>query len=156
MAEHYLLLKWLHIVGAAILFGTGLAIAFNFWLALRDSSVAVIAAAARATVIADLVFTLPAVVLQPVTGIALAMAAGYPLLSTWIVASTILFLVAGACWIPVVFIQVRLRDLAAKSAREGTALPEEFHRLARRWFVLGWPAFLAVGTIFWLMVARPS
>ena len=156
MAEHYLVLKWLHVVGAAILLGTGLGIAFNFWLALRGSSVTVIAAAARATVIADFVFTLPAVVLQPVTGIALALAAGHPLFSTWIVAATILYLAAGACWIPVVFIQRRMRDLAAKCAREGTALPGEFHRLARRWFLLGWPAFLAVGAIFWLMVARPA
>jgi uncharacterized membrane protein len=156
MAEHYLILKWLHIVGAAVLFGTGLGIAFNFWLALRASSVAVIAAAARATVIADFVFTLPAVALQPITGIALALDAGYPLLSTWIVSATLLYLVAGACWIPVVFIQLKMRDLAVKSLDEGSALPAEFHRLARRWFVLGWPAFLAVGAIFWLMIARPA
>lgn len=156
MIEHFVLLEWLHILGAAILFGTGLGIAFNFWLALRGANVALIAAAARATVIADFVFTLPAVVLQPVTGIGLALGAGYPLLAPWIVYSTILYLVAGACWIPVVFIQLRMRDLAAKCLRESSALPGEFHRLARRWFLLGWPAFLAVIAIFWLMVARPS
>ena len=156
MAEHFLLLKWLHVVGAAILFGTGLGIAFNFWLALRGSGVAVIAAAARATVIADFAFTLPAVALQPVTGIALALAAGHPLTSTWIVASLVLYAVAGACWIPVVFIQLRLRELAVKSLHEASALPAEFHRLARRWFVLGWPAFIAVAAIFWLMIARPA
>lgn len=156
MAEHYLALKWLHVVGAAILFGTGLGIAFNFWLALRGVNVATIAAAARATVIADFAFTLPAVVLQPVTGIALALVAGYPLLSHWIAISAILYLAAGACWIPVVFIQLKLRDLAVKSLAEGTSLPPEFHRLARRWFVLGWPAFIAVGAIFWLMIARPA
>ena len=155
MAEHYFALKWLHIVGAAILFGTGLGIAFNFWLALRGASVAAIAAAARATVIADFAFTLPAVVLQPVTGVALALAAGYPLTASWIVGSFVLYAIAGACWIPVVFIQLRMRDLAAKSLAEGTALPEEFQRLSRRWFVLGWPAFIAVGAIFWLMIARP-
>ena len=156
MAEHYLALKWLHVVGAAVLFGTGLAIAFNFWLALRGASVAMIAAAARATVIADFAFTMPAVALQPVTGIALALAAGYPLTSTWIAASVALYLAAGACWIPVVFIQLKLRDIAAKSAHDGAPLPAEFHRLARRWFVLGWPAFIAVGAIFWLMIARPA
>ena len=156
MAEHYLALKWLHVVGAAILFGTGLGIAFNFWLALRGASVPLIAAAARATVIADFAFTLPAVALQPVTGIALALAAGYPLTSTWIAASVALYLVAGACWIPVVFIQLKLRELAVTSARAGTPLPAQFHRLARCWFVLGWPAFIAVGAIFWLMIARPA
>jgi uncharacterized membrane protein len=156
MVEHLVFLEWLHILGAAVLFGTGLGIAFNFWLALRGADVAFIAAAARATVIADFVFTLPAVVLQPVTGIGLALGAGYPLLAPWIVYSTFLYLVAGACWIPVVFIQVKLRDLALKSLHGGGALPAEFHRLARTWFVLGWPAFLAVIAIFWLMVARPS
>jgi uncharacterized membrane protein len=156
MAEHYLFLKWLHVVGAAILLGTGLGIAFNLWLALRGAGVATIAAAARATVIVDFALTLPAAVLQPVTGVALALGAGYPLTSTWIVAAFALYLVAGVCWIPVVFIQLRMRDLAAASLARGSALPAQFHRLAHHWFLLGWPAFLAIGTIFWLMIARPA
>jgi uncharacterized membrane protein len=131
-------------------------IAFNLWLALRERDAAKIAAAARATVLADFTFTRPAIVLQPLTGAALAVAMGYPLGAKWIVASFVLYLVAGACWIPVVFIQRRLRAIAEESAREKRALPEQFHRLARRWFLLGWPAFAAVGTIFWLMIARPS
>ena len=156
MIEHYALLKWLHVVGAAILFGTGLGTAFHFWIAVRSGNVAAIAVAARSTVLADFIFTLPAVVLQPLTGLALALALGYPLTATWIVAAAALYVVAGACWIPVVFIQVRLRDLAQKSAREATPLDAEFHRLERRWFILGWPAFLAVGAIFWLMIRRPA
>ena len=156
MIEHLVLIEWLHILGAAILFGTGLGIAFNFWLALRGAHVASIAASARATVIADFVFTLPAVVLQPVSGVALAIGTGYPLLSPWLVYSTALYVLAGACWVPVVFIQLKMRDIAARSAREGSPLPAEFHRLARRWFLLGWPAFIAVIAIFWLMIARPS
>jgi uncharacterized membrane protein len=156
MAQYYLFFEWLHIIGATILFGTGVGIAFNFWLAVRTTSVAVIAAAARATVFADFVFSLPAVVLQPITGVALIYGAGFPIQSRWIVYSTLLYVVAGACWIPVVFMQIRMRDLAVKCLADGTPLPEEFHRLARRWFVLGWPAFLAVAWIFWLMVARPE
>jgi uncharacterized membrane protein len=156
MTEYYVLIKWLHVAGAAILLGTGLGIAFHLWITLRGANVEAIAAAARATVISDLVFTLPAIVLQPLTGIALALIAGYPLRSTWIVASFALYLVAGACWIPVVFIQMRLRDLAHASASAGTALGDDFHRLARRWFLLGWPAFIAVAAIFWLMIARPA
>ena len=156
MIEHYVLLKWLHVVGAAILFGTGLGTAFHFWITTRTGNVAAIAAAARSTVLADFLFTLPAAVLQPLTGLALALAVGYPLTSTWIVVAAGLYVVAGACWIPVVFIQLRLRDLAEKSEREGTGLDPEFRRLARRWFVLGWPAFLAVGAIFWLMIRRPA
>jgi uncharacterized membrane protein len=152
----YLVVKWLHVTGAAILFGTGLGIAFHLWIALRGGSLATLVAATRAAVLADFVFTLPAIVLQPLTGIALARSMGYPLDSPWIVASFALYLLAGACWVPVVFIQLRLRALAAGASREGTALPEEFQRLARRWFLLGWPAFGAVAAIFWLMIARPT
>ena len=156
MAEHYVLLKWLHIVGATILFGTGLGTAFHFWFAQRSGDPAAIAAAARSTVVADYAFTLPAVVAQPVTGVALAAAAGYPLASTWIVASTALYLVAGACWVPVVFIQLRLRDLAQDAATRAVPLDARFHALARRWYLLGWPAFAALAAVFWLMIARPA
>jgi len=156
VSESYLLAKWLHVVGAAILLGTGIGIAFHLWVALRGGNVATIAAAARATVLADFVFTLPAIVLQPLTGFALALSMGYPLGSAWIVASLALYLVTGACWVPVVFIQIRLGALAGKAALEGAPLGAEFHRLARRWLLLGWPAFGAVAAIFWLMIARPA
>ena len=156
MAEHYLVIKWLHVIGATVLFGTGLGTAFHFWITWRGGNVVAIAAAARATVLADWLFTTPAVVLQPLTGLALAYAAGYPLTSTWILASVALFLLTGACWVPVVLIQLRLRDLAAASARESAPLPPEFTRLARRWFALGWPAFIAMLAIFALMIARPA
>lgn len=156
MSVHLVALKWLHVVGASFLLGGGLVIAFNLWLALRGREPAAIATAARATVIADYAFTLPAIVLQPLTGAALATSMGYPLASAWIVASVALYVIAGACWIPVVFIQRRMRALAEQSAGEGRALTDEFHRLARRWFLLGWPAFGAVAAIYWLMIARPA
>ena len=128
----YLLVKWLHVAGAAILFGTGIGIAFHLRVAVRGGNVVAIAAAARATVLADFVFTLPAIVLQPLTGIALASTMGYPLASAWIVASFALYLVAGACWIPVVFIQLRLRALAEKAASDGAPLvPARLARLHR-------------------------
>jgi uncharacterized membrane protein len=82
--------------------------------------------------------------------------AGFPLSSTWILASIALYLVAGACWIPVVVIQIRMRDLAQRSLREGSALPQRYFRLARAWFLLGWPAFAALVAVFWLMVAKPA
>ncbi len=106
--------------------------------------------------LADYLFTLPAVILQPVTGVALALMAGYPLRSTWIVAAIALYVVAGACWIPVVFIQRRLGDIAEASVGSGAPLGPEFHRLTRRWILLGWPAFLSMAAILWLMVARPT
>ena len=152
----YLALKWLHIVGAAVIFGTGLGTAFHFWITQRREGVAAIAAAARATVLADYLFTLPAVILQPLTGLGLAAMAGYPLTSTWIVSAFVLYLVAGACWVPVVFIQVRLRDLAEASARDGSPLAPEFGRLVRRWTLLGWHAFIAMAATIWLMIARPA
>jgi uncharacterized membrane protein len=156
MGEWYLPLKWLHIVGATVLFGTGLGTAFHFWHTIRTGNVAAIAASARTTVLADYLFTLPAVLMQPATGVALALVAGYPLASTWIVASVVLYLVSGACWVPVVVIQVRMRNIAAECERAGRALDPGFHRLARAWFALGWPAFFALAIVFWLMIAKPA
>ena len=156
MAEIYIALKWAHVVGATILFGTGLGTAFHFWMAHRTGDARTVAAAARVTVIADYAFTLPAVVLQPITGIALAHAAGYPLGSRWIVGSILLYLLAGACWVPVVLIQRRLRDIALACATAQAPLDDEYRRLARWWFALGWPAFMALAVVFWLMIARPA
>ena len=156
MAEYYLQIKWLHILGATVLFGTGLGTAFHFWLTLRTGNVAAIAASARATVLADWLFTLTAGILQPLTGLALAQAAGYPLTSAWIAGSAALYVVAAACWIPVVFIQLRMRAIAERCERDRTLPGEDFRALQRRWFALGWPAFIALGIVFWLMVARPG
>jgi uncharacterized membrane protein len=156
MGEHYLALKWLHVIGATVLFGTGLGTAFHFWRTVRTGNVAAIAASARATVLADYVFTLTAGILQPVTGVLLAAAAGYPLGSTWIVASAALYVVTAACWVPVLFIQLRMRRIAERCEREGQPLGEEFRALFRRWFLLGWPAFIALSIVFWLMIARPA
>jgi uncharacterized membrane protein len=156
MGELYLPLKWLHIMSATVLFGTGLGTAFHFWLTCRGGDRIAIASAARTTVMADFVFTLPAAIVQPATGVALALAAGYPLDSRWIVEAAVLYIVAGACWIPVVFVQLRLRDIAQRHAMSATPLGEDFHRLYRRWFALGWPAFIAMALTLWLMVSRPS
>jgi uncharacterized membrane protein len=114
-----------------------------------------VAAVARIVVIADFLFTATAVVAQPITGVLLAWAAGHSLGEGWIVLSTLLYLVTGAFWLPVVWMQMRMRDLAAAAAHEGCALPEAYHRLFRLWFAFGIPAFAAVLAIFWLMIARP-
>jgi uncharacterized membrane protein len=119
----------------------------------RDA--ATIASVASIVVLADYVFTLSAVVAQPVTGLALAHVAGYPLTSGWIVASIALYLFTGAFWVPVVFMQRRMRDLARAAAAGNRPLPDEYFKLYRRWFLCGFPAFIAVLAIFWLMIARP-
>jgi len=156
MAEGYLLLKWIHVLSATVLFGTGLGTAFHFWYACRSGDVASIAAAARSTVVADFVFTLPAAVVQPATGLALASLAGYSLTARWLVFAMLLYLVAAGCWIPVVFIQMRLKGQAEALLRNGTAPGPGFRRLYRAWFFLGWPAFIAMIATLWLMVSRPS
>jgi uncharacterized membrane protein len=156
MPELYHLLKLAHIIGASVLFGTGAGIAYFMLMAHRSRDVALIAQTARAVVIGDMVFTLSAVVAQPVTGIALAHVAGYSLTDFWIVASVALYLFVGCCWLPVLWLQKRMRDLAVAAQRNGTALPADYDRYFRLWFILGWPAFLAVVGIFWLMITRPA
>jgi uncharacterized membrane protein len=152
----YLLLKWLHVIGATVLFGTGAGIAFFMLMAHRSGDVRVIAGVTRIVVIADYVFTASAVVAQPITGALLARAAGYSMTEGWIVLSLGLYVLTGAFWLPVVWMQKRMRDLARAAAEAGTALPETYHRLFRRWFAFGFPAFTAVLAIFWLMISRPE
>ena len=152
----YLALKYLHVIGAAILLGTGAGIAFFMLMAHLGGKAALIAGVARIVVIADFVFTTTAVVLQPITGLLLVRAVGYSLWEGWIVLSLVLYVVTGAFWLPVVWIQMRLRDLAAEAARTETPLPRLYHRLFWTWFAFGFPAFGAVLAIFWLMIARPE
>jgi uncharacterized membrane protein len=152
----YYVLKFLHLVGAAVLLGTGAGIAFFMLMAHRTGRAAAVAAVARIVVVADFVFTATAVVVQPVTGILLARSIGYSLLEGWIVLSIALYLVAGAFWLPVVWMQMRMRDLAAAAAGEGVPLPPGYRRLFRLWFLSGFPAFAAVLAIYWLMLTRPQ
>jgi uncharacterized membrane protein len=152
----YLALKYLHVIGAAVLLGTGAGIAFFMLLAHRTGDAGVVAAVARIVVVADMLFTATAVVAQPITGTLLAWIVGYSLLDGWILLSIGLYLLTGAFWLPVVWIQMRMRDLATDAAREGTPLPAEYDRLFRLWFAFGFPAFAAVLAIFWLMIARPQ
>jgi len=152
----YALLKFVHIVSSTLLFGTGLGTAFFMWSTHRSRDVAAIASAARLTVRADWLFTTPAVIVQPVSGVWLMQLAGFPPTSSWLVVGMALYLVAGVCWLPVVALQLRVRKLAAAALRDGTPLPPAYFRCMRWWFALGWPAFVAVMTTFWLMVAKPQ
>jgi uncharacterized membrane protein len=152
----YLWVKWLHIVSSTVLFGTGFGIAFFFVRAQRTGNVAIIASVGRDVVLADAVFTAAAVVIQPASGIALALMAGYRLSSPWLLLSIALYFVVGACWLPVVWLQIRLRDLAVAAATSSNPLPVEYKQYYRWWFALGWPAFIGVLVIFYLMVAKPS
>jgi uncharacterized membrane protein len=156
MSTVYLCVKWLHIVSSTVLFGTGGGIAFFFVRAHRTRDVNVIAAIAGDVVLADMVFTTTAVVLQPTTGLTLALAAGYPLTTPWLLAALLLYILVGCFWLPVVWLQIRMRDIARLAAGSGVDLPPVYQRYYRWWFGLGWPAFLGVLIIFYLMVAKPT
>ncbi len=151
-------LKTAHILSAAIVFGTGLGTAFFCWFgyrgALRSRDIGALRSVLRLTVIADACFTAPAVVFQAVSGVELMNYLGWPLASAWSLAVWTLFLLAGVCWLPVLYIQVRLKRESERSASID-ALPAWFHAWFRRWFALGIPAFAAVIAIYWLMVAKP-
>jgi len=151
----YLVLKTLHVIGATVLLGTGAGIAFFLLMAHRTGDVRFIANTTRVVVIADYVFTTSAVIAQPLTGFGLAKLAGYPVFHGWLGLSLVLYVITGAFWLPVVWMQTRMRDLARKAADAGEALPAEYHRLFRLWFASGFPAFAAVLGIVWLMVAKP-
>ncbi|MBZ9921884.1 MULTISPECIES: DUF2269 family protein [unclassified Mesorhizobium] len=151
----YFVVKYLHVIGAAVLLGTGAGIAFFMLLAHRTGNAATIAAVARIVVVADFLFTATAVVAQPITGVALAWQAGYSLREGWIVLSIVLYIVTGLFWLPVVWMQMEMRNLAARAATFGDPPPERYNKLFRLWFVFGFPAFAAVLAIFWLMITRP-
>jgi uncharacterized membrane protein len=154
--EFYLLLKWVHIISSTLLFGTGIGTAFHGWMSHRSGDLRAAAAAGRSVVLADWLFTAPSVIIQPVTGLAMVWLADYSLSSSWLIAAIVLYFLVGACWVPVVWIQIRMHRMVEDALRQGTALPPQFHRYARIWFVLGWPAFISMLAIFWLMVSKPT
>ena len=151
----YFLLKFLHIVGAVVLLGTGTGIAFFMLMAHKSRDAAFIARTAGVVVLADMIFTASAVIAQPISGYFLTRQIGLPLGTSWIVASLVLYGVAGAFWLPVVWMQAKMRDLARQAVADNAALPPAYFRLFRWWFVFGFPGFGSVAAILWLMVAKP-
>jgi uncharacterized membrane protein len=153
----YLTVKWLHLLGASVLFGTGLGIAFFAWFgyraAMRDGEIGLLRGVLRLTVLADVVFTATAAALQPITGLALWSMQGASWQGRWVLWVFAVYALVGACWLPVVVMQVRLRD-AAMAAPSTSALGADFHARFRRWFILGWPAFIGVLLLFGLMIGR--
>ena len=150
------ILRLLHVIGATVLFGTGAGIAFFMVMARRTKNPALIAHVAETVVIADTLFTATAVILQPITGTLLALEIGWPLTDGWIVLSLGLYVLTGLFWLPVVWIQIRLRNIARQAAADGTQLPARFDRLYAIWFACGFPAFFCIIAILWLMLTRPS
>ena len=151
----YFMVKYLHVLGAIVILGTGTGIAFFMLMAHRTGNAEFIARTASVVVIADAIFTLSAVILQPVTGGLLMMLSSTSIAERWILASLALYAIAGLFWIPVVFMQIEMRDLARKAAEQQAALPERYFVLFRRWFAFGFPGFGATMLILWLMIAKP-
>ncbi|MBN9672634.1 DUF2269 family protein [Roseibium aggregatum] len=152
----YDLLKFAHVIGACVLLGTGAGIAFFMLVSHLSKNPVLIAHVAGIVVLADTVFTATAALLQPVTGYFLALEVGWPLLKGWVFVSLCLYVFVGALWLPVVWIQIRMRRLAAEAAEAGTALPVAYFRLFHIWFACGVPAFAAVLAIVWLMLTKPD
>ena len=152
----YEFIKWVHILSATLLFGTGLGSAFYKWCADRSGNLQAIAHTNRIVVIADWMFTTPTVIIQPITGIWLTNIMGIPLTEPWIFYAFSLYVIAGACWLPVVWLQIKMRDLAQISEANKTSLNSTYHRYARTWFWLGIPTFTAMVAVYFLMVFKPA
>jgi uncharacterized membrane protein len=152
----YFLVKYLHVIGAIVILGTGAGIAFFMLMAHRSGDAAFIARTAATVVIADMLFTLAAVILQPVTGGLLMMLSSTSFAERWLATSLVLYALAGLFWIPVIFMQIEMRDLASAAAARGQPLPPRYFSLFRRWVWFGIPGFGSVMIILWLMIATPG
>lgn len=154
--DPYFTAKWLHILSSTVLFGTGMGTAFQMVWAMRTGRVETIHSVASGVVVADWIFTTPAGLIQPLTGLWLIYLQGYALTEPWLLATYALYTLAFLCWAPVVHLQLKIRNLAATSLTTNQPLPPAAHRAYRLWFALGWPAFAALVAVFWLMVNKPQ
>ena len=152
----YELLKWVHIISATLLFGTGLGSAFYKWCADRSGDIYAITHTNRIVVIADWIFTTPTVFIQPISGFLLAYKIGVPLTEPWLLLSIVLFVIAGLCWLPVVWLQIRMRDISKIALAENKPLGDIYQRYLRIWLCLGFPAFISILVVVYLMIAKPT
>ncbi|HAT1660324.1 TPA: DUF2269 family protein [Legionella pneumophila] len=152
----YFYLKFIHILSSTILFGTGIGTASVMVYGHRTKNPIVIAAISKYVVFADWIFTGTSGIVQPLTGFAMVYLAGFSWTSFWILGSILGYVIAACCWFPVVYLQIRIRDLAIESVKNNTILPNEYHRYFLYWFILGWPAFLSLIGVFYLMTNKPA
>lgn len=151
----YLLVKWLHVLSSTVLFGFGAGTAWYFWNAHLTGDAALVAKVGRMVVTADWIFTGTSGIVQPASGVALVRLAGYSWTEPWLLMTYAFYLLAFACWAPVVWLQIKAQRLAQKATDSGEPLGADYRRTMRLWFALGWPAFLGLTAVFWLMVAKP-
>lgn len=153
--DFYLIIKTLHILSSTILFGTGIGIAFFMFRSAFTGNLQEKFYAAKNTVLADYIFTFPAVIVQPLSGVALIHLAGYNWTDFWLTTTYVIYVIAGLCWLPVVWIQIQLKNMVADALENGSELPTQYHKLSKIWLLLGWPAFIGLVIVFFLMVAKP-
>jgi uncharacterized membrane protein len=156
MMNEFFIIKWLHILSATLLFGTGLGSAFYKWSADRSGDVSAIAHTNRVVVLADWIFTTPTILIQPVSGIWLLQLLGFTYTQDWVLATFALYVIAGVCWLPVVWLQIRMRDLSLYALKHKQPLRPLYYRHAKQWFWLGVPAFTAMIMVYFLMVFKPT
>jgi len=152
----YLIIKTLHIISSVVLFGTGIGIAFFMLRSYFTDNIHEKFYAARNTVLADYLFTTPAVIAQPLTGVWLVWQGGYDWMDLWLAATYVIYIIAGLCWLPVVWIQIQLKNMATHAVETNSALPARYNTLFKIWFLLGWPAFIGLVAVFFLMVFKPA
>ncbi len=152
----YLILKYFHIISAILLFGTGLGSAFYKWMADRSGHINHIAITNKNVVLADWLFTTPTVIFQPISGIWMASLVGLPLTTPWIMYSLILYVIAGACWLPVVYLQIKMQKIANHALKQKKELPILYWKYAKLWFVLDIPAFIAMVLVVLLMTLKST
>jgi uncharacterized membrane protein len=151
----YSFVKALHILSATVLLGTGLGIAFFMYRSYFSDNVNEKLYVAKTTVLADYLFTFPAAIIQPISGAWLVWKAGFDCGSTWLVITYVIYGVAALCWLPVVWLQIKMKNILVACAQNNTDLPDCYHRYFRCWFILGWPAFVGLVVVFFLMVQKP-
>ena len=151
----YLLIKWIHIISSTLLFGTGLGSAFYKYMTDRTNNVNAIAITNRTVVLADWLFTTPTILIQPATGVMMVFIAGYSFTDSWLLISIILYVIAGACWLPVVVLQIKMRQISNHAVLTATDLPDIYWQHTKMWFWLGIPAFISIVCTFYLMTNKP-
>jgi len=151
----YFWLKIIHVISASILFGTGMGTAFYMLLANRTKNIKLISIATSHVVKADWLFTSTSGVVQALTGFTMIYLHGYSLYQLWIFGSILGYLIAGLCWVPVVYLQIKLHEMAKYAYENSQGLPQKYYQYYRYWFILGWPAFISLIIVYYLMTAKP-
>lgn len=156
MIDVILIVKFVHVLAAAAMYGTWLGAACFMAMALRSANPSVAALVAQFSVRIELFVVAPALALQPIAGFPLAWAIGLsPLNEFWIVVSLVLYVAVVVLWIVALRIEIRVRDIAREAALERKPLSAAYPRLVRIWLALAGIIFVSFTALMLLMVWQP-